>query len=150
MEIQTAHFGTENIDETKIVTFENGLPGLEDNHRFVLLSYDDSKPICWLQSLDYSEVSLPVLDPFVVCPDYSFEIPQGDIDALEINKLNEVYILCILVIPRAISAMTINLTAPIVLKVRNSRARQIILDDRRYGVRVPVLELLRASVKGGK
>ena len=37
--------------------------------------------------------------------------------------------------------MTINLFAPIIINVRNSKARQIILDDKRYGVRVPVKEL---------
>lgn len=150
MEIQTAHFGVVEIDENKILTFENGLPGLEDNRKFALISDEDSKPISWLQSLDYKEISLPVMDPFTVCPDYSFDISQDDINALNIEQIKDVYVLSVLVIPQTVSDMTINLSAPIIINVRNSKACQIILDDRRDQVRVPVSELISKTARGGK
>lgn len=149
MIIPTAHFGEVEIDEKKILTFENGLPGLEEDKRYALLSNEDSRPVSWLQSLDHREISLPVMDPFLVCPDYSFDISQHDVEALEIEEIKDVYVLSILVIPKNVNAMTINLSAPIIINVRNSKGCQIILDDRKYRVRVPVSELLEKSGKGG-
>lgn len=148
MIIQTAHFGEVEIDDKKILTFENGLPGLEGDKRYALLSNEDSRPVSWLQSLNHREISLPVMDPFLICPDYSFDISQDDINILNIDQIRDIYILCILVIPQNTDAMTINLSAPIIINVQNSKGCQIILDDRKYRVRVPVSDLIE-SAKGG-
>lgn len=148
MIIQTAHFGEVEIDDNKILTFEKGLPGLEEDKRYALLSNEDSRPVSWLQSLDHQEISLPVMDPFLICPNYSFDISQDDINTLNIEQIRDVYILSILVIPQNTEAMTINLSAPIIINVRNSKGCQIILDDRKYRVRVPVSDLI-TSAKGG-
>ncbi|NLA87641.1 MAG: flagellar assembly protein FliW [Clostridiales bacterium] len=149
MLIPTAHFGEVEIDEKKILTFEKGLPGLEEDKRYALLSNEDSRPVSWLQSLDNREISLPVMDPFLVCPDYSFDISQNDVEALSIEEIKDVYVLSILVIPKNVNAMTINLSAPIIINVRNSKGCQIVLDDRKYRVRVPVSELLKKAGKDG-
>ncbi len=149
MLIPTAHFGEVEIDEKKILTFEKGLPGLEEDKRYALLSNEDSRPVSWLQSLDHREISLPVMDPFLVCPDYSFDISQNDVEALSIEEIKDVYVLSILVIPKNVNAMTINLSAPIIINVRNSKGCQIVLDDRKYRVRVPVSELLKKAGKDG-
>jgi flagellar assembly factor FliW len=149
MKITTAHFGEVEIDESKILVFDKGLPGLEEDKRYALLSNEDSRPVSWLQSLDHQEISLPVMDPFLICPDYSFDISQNDVDTLTISDIKDVYVLSILVIPKNVNAMTINLSAPIIINVRNSKACQIILDDRKYRVRVPVADLLSKTGKGG-
>ncbi len=149
MKIQTSHFGEVEIDDSKILLFEKGLPGLQDDKRFALLSIEDSKPINWLQSLDHREISLPVIDPFIINPEYSFEISKDDVSALGIKKIKDVYVLCILVIPRNLKIMTVNLAAPIIVNVRNSKGCQIILDDRKYSVRTPINEILGKRIKGG-
>lgn len=149
MKIPTAHFGEVNIDDNKILVFEKGIPGLEGDKRYALLSNEDSRPVSWLQSLDHKEISLPVMDPFLVCPDYSFDISQNDVETLLIEDIKDVYVLSVLVIPKNANAMTINLSAPIIINVRNSKGRQIILDDRKYRVRVPISDLLDKSGKGG-
>jgi flagellar assembly factor FliW len=41
----TAHFGEVDIDEENILCFDKGLPGLEEDKSFALLSNEDSKPI---------------------------------------------------------------------------------------------------------
>lgn len=150
MIIQTAHFGEVEIDEGNILLFEQGLPGLEEDRRYALLSSEESRPVSWLQSLDHPEISLPVMDPFLVCPDYSFDISNEDIHDLDIKEVKDVYVLNILVIPGSVSAMTINLSAPVIINVRNNQGRQIILDDRKYRVRVPVSELVSQPEKGGQ
>lgn len=151
MKVQTSHFGEVEIDESKIITFEKGLPGLQDERRFALLSIEDSKPINWLQSLEHREISLPVIDPFMINPGYSFEISKDDVSTLSIKKIKDVYVLCVIVIPRNLKIMTANLSAPIIINVRNSKGCQIILDDRKYSVRTPITgaEIAAKQVKGG-
>ena len=138
MKIQTAHFGEVEIDGSRILSFETGLPGLETYKRYVLLSGGEGRPVSWLQALDEKDVSLPVTDPFKICPDYSFDIPRDDIDALGIQDVRDVFVLSVLVIPRNTGIMTINLTAPILINVCNNKGGQIILSDRKYRVRTPV------------
>lgn len=149
MKIQTVHFGEVEIDAQNILTFEKGLPGLEEDKRYALLSNKDSHPISWLQSLDRREISLPVIDPFVVCPDYSFEIAQENVEELGIEQIEDVYVLAILVIPSNVNDMTINLTAPVIINVRNKRGCQIILDDKKYRVQFPISELIEKYQKDG-
>ena len=149
MKIQTSHFGEVEIDDSKILLFEKGLPGIQEDKRFALLSIEDSKPINWLQSLDHREIAFPVIDPFIINPEYSFEISNDDVNTLGIKKIKDVYILCILVIPRNLKIMTVNLAAPIIVNVRNSKGCQIILDDRKYSVRTPITEIVGKRIKGG-
>jgi len=149
MKIQTAHFGEIEIDNDKILIFDSGLPGIEENKRFVLLANEDSRPISWLQSLDKREIALPVIDPFKICQNYSFDISQDDVEALSIEDIKDVFVLSVLVIPGNVDAMTVNLSAPIIINVCNNKCCQIILDDRRYRVRTPVFELLGRPAKDG-
>lgn len=147
--IKTAHFGEVEIDENNILLFEKGLPGLPDDRKYALLSNEESRPISWLQSLDHYEISLPVVDPFIISPDYSFDISPDDVNNLQIEQVRDVYVLCVLVIPSKIESMTINLSAPIIINVKNRKGCQIILDDRRYSMRTPVSELLGRPLKDG-
>ncbi|MDR2665807.1 MAG: flagellar assembly protein FliW, partial [Oscillospiraceae bacterium] len=75
MTIDTLRFGQVEIDEAKILTFKSGLPGLEGNTEFVVLRFEESYPIVWLQSAYERGICLPVIDTFAVSPDYAFDIP---------------------------------------------------------------------------
>ena len=41
--ISTDRFGEIEVDEEKIVTFENGIPAFEDEREFVIFPYDEEK-----------------------------------------------------------------------------------------------------------
>lgn len=144
MKIQTAHFGEIEYDQAQAFHFKGGLPGLEEDTEFALLASNDTQPVYWLQSLIRPQVSLPVMNPLLLCPDYSFEIPDADTDALELRDVQDVCILSILVIPaKNPDAMTVNLTAPVILNMKNRQGRQILLDDGNYSTKTPVSELLK-------
>lgn len=149
MRVRTAHFGEIEFDMAKKICFENGLPGLEEDTEFALLSQEDSEPICWLQSLIHTGIALPVLNPFVICPTYEFDITDSDIDKLQILDVKDVCILNVLVIPCGDpDAMTINLSAPIIINMKNRQGRQIFLNDKCYTTRMRVVDLLaEAAVK---
>lgn len=137
MTVETIRFGAVEIDDGEVITLD-GLLGLEEYREFALLNVEESFPVLWLQCVTDGGVALPVIDTFSVEPEYAFDI--GDADAAEIglSEPGDARILSILGIPEQIERMTINLAAPIVVNTRTRRAKQIVLTNPDYGVRMPV------------
>ena len=142
MRIDTIRFGEVEIDETKLVTFAAGIPGLEEYHNYALLQFEDSYPIIWLQSVEDGGVCLPVLDTYSVLTDYVFDIDETDVDELSLSGPENLHVVSVLVIPDDIQGMTVNLAAPIIINTATGKAKQIILGGGNYNVRVPVFKAI--------
>jgi len=140
MQIDTLRFGMVDVDENKIITFGDGIPGLEQYQRYALLQFEESYPIVWLQSMDDTGICLPVLDTFSVLPDYVFDIDDIDVKALELKSPEELHIVSVVVIPEDIQGMTVNLAAPIIINTVTGQAKQIVLTGTEYNVRAPVFQ----------
>ena len=138
MQMDTVRFGTIEIDETKLIIFDEGIPGLEEYHKYALLQYEDSYPIIWLQSVEDGGVCLPVLDTFAVLRDYVFDIDDSDVKELQLSGPEDLHVVSVLVIPDDIQRMTVNLAAPVIINTASGKAKQIILPGSDYNVRVPV------------
>jgi len=140
MQIETIRFGTIEIDETKLITFSDGIPGLEENQSYALLQFEESYPIIWLQSIKDGGICLPVLDTFAVLADYVFDIDDEDVRELRLHGPEELHIVSVLVIPDDIQHMTVNLAAPIIINTATGKAKQILLSGSDYNVRAPVFQ----------
>lgn len=147
MTINTYRFGPVEIDEKKVINFSDGLPGLEEYTQFAILQFEGSYPIVWLQSIQEGNICLPVIDSFLVKPEYSFDISDDDVKQLELTGPEDLKIISVLVIPESIEQMTINLAAPIVINTRNGKARQVILSNGDYNVRVPIFQEIMRLIK---
>jgi len=128
------------VDEKKMITFGDGIPGLEQYQKYALLQFEESYPIVWLQSLDDTGICLPVLDTFSVLPDYVFDIDDVDVKALELKSPEELHVVSVVVIPDDIQGMTVNLAAPIIINTVTGQAKQIVLSGTEYNVRAPVFQ----------
>ena len=146
MTINTVRFGDVEIDEKKILSFKDGLPGLEEYRRFAILQFEDSYPIIWLQSAENPEICLPVIDSFLVLPDYAFDMSDTDVRELGLTGPEDIHVVSVIVIPENIEQMTANLAAPIVINVRSGSARQIIIGGE-YNVRFPVFAEICRLIK---
>ena len=146
MQIDTIRFGQVDIDESKLIKFEEGIPGLEEYHEYALLQFEDSYPIMWLQSTEDRGVCLPVLDTFAVIDDYVFDIDDADVKELELSGPEDLYVASVLVIPEDISKMTVNLAAPIIVNTATGKARQILLSGTDYNVRAPAFPDIRKAI----
>lgn len=149
MQINTIRFGEVTIDDNKIITFQEGLPGLEEFSKFAILQFEESYPIVWLQSIDHSEICLPVIDSFSAMPDYAFNIADEDVKELELVGPEDLHIISVLVIPDNIERMTLNQAAPIIINIRTGQARQIILNGGEYNARMPFFARLVNLIKEG-
>ena len=147
MTIQT-NVGEIQIEEKDIVLFKQGLPGFETLNKFAVIALEDTKPIQWLVSLEDKEVSLPVIDPWMVRFDYHLDIPKSVLDYLTITNKEKVFILSIVRIPgNQPEAMTVNLAAPIIINLENNLALQYIPETSEYNLRHLVKEELERNKK---
>ena len=150
MQIETIRFGSVNIDKSKLITFCDGIPGLEEYRKYALLQFEESYPIIWLQSVDEGGICLPVLDTFAVLTEYVFDIEDEDVRILELNGPEDLHVVSVLVIPEDIRQMTVNLAAPIIINTVTGKAKQIMLSGSDYNVRVPVFQdICKVIVKEG-
>jgi len=140
MQIETVRFGQVEVDETKLITFSEGIPGLEEYREYALLQFEESYPIIWLQSTEEGGVCLPVLDTFAVLTGYVFDIDDADVRELELKGPEELHVVSVLVIPEDIQGMTANLAAPIIINTSQGKAKQIMLTGSEYNVRAPVFK----------
>ena len=131
--VNTLRFGEIEIDEEKIVHFEDGIPAFEEEHEFVIIPYDEESPYVFLQSLATPDLAFLMTMPFVFFPEYEFELDDESQAKLGIEKQEEMLIYSLLTIPGwKVSDMTANLMAPVVINTTNMQARQIVLDKSRY------------------
>ncbi len=153
MVIDSAHFGTVEVDNEKIIVFEKGLPGFEEIKRFAIISVQQTRPFLWLQSLEQSSVALPLIDPFEVLDSYSIDVADEDITELNLDRQEDLLVFNVAVIPENLSLMTANLAAPILINVRRGIGRQVVIDTKDYRVREPIFDqvckMLDIDPKGG-
>jgi flagellar assembly factor FliW len=92
----------------------------------VLLANPDEKPFAWLKVADNKSLAFVVIDPFVVVPDYKPDIPQSDVDFLELKEANDALLLGIVTIHDHNRA-TMNLKGPVVINRHSHIGKQVIL-----------------------
>lgn len=144
MKVETRFFGEIEFREEDVINFTRGLLGFEDVKKYLIIdNLDGAGVFKWLQSVDRPELAFVIMNPFFIVPDYQFDIPDGLVKKLEIEKPEDVAVFTIVVVPEDINKMTTNLKAPIILNTRNNRAIQMVLDDDRYRIKHPVANPMR-------
>lgn len=127
MNVSTTRFGTVPIAENDILTFADGLIGMEDCQRWVVLADAQNSALGWMQSLDRPAVALAVVSPRRFVPDYQIRVSRRDIEPLGLNEPNDAQILVIM--SQAGEALALNLKAPLVIHLEQRLGRQIIARD---------------------
>ena len=131
--VSTSRFGEIEVDEKKIVHFQNGIPAFEDEHEFIILPYEEDSPYYFMQSVNSPDLAFLLTIPFLFFPEYSFEIDDATIKELEIKNYDNVFYYSMITIPNgSIRYMTANLLAPVVLNSENMQAKQVVLEKSNY------------------
>ncbi len=131
--VSTSRFGEIEVDEKKIVHFQNGIPAFEDEREFIILPYEEDSPYYFMQSVNSPDLAFLLTIPFLFFPEYSFEVDDATMKELEITNHDNVFYYAMITIPNgSIRYMTANLLAPIVLNSDNMRAKQVVLEKSNY------------------
>lgn len=136
MLIESERLGAVEVDESKVMTFADGLLGFPDTNRFALVDAGDDGTYFWLQSLDDPRLAFLAAVPWAFFPDYEPELSMSEQEALGITDPSEVLVFCLLTITE--EAVTANLLGPLVVNSNTREGRQIVLDNSEYSARVPL------------
>ena len=143
IKVRTKHFGEIDLDEGKVLIFENGIMGYEKSKKFTILFNNESgtRPvISWLQSLNEPGLALPVINPVLVMEDYNPVVEEELLSGLgELNPDNQI-VFVTLTVPKDLTRMTANLKAPIVINADTRKGCQVIVENHDYKVKYPVYE----------
>ena len=147
MLVKTRHFGEIELDESKVIYFENGILGFEDYKKYTVL-YDNEggeRPdISWLQSLDEPALAIPVVNPFIVRPDYNPEVEDELLKPLGAITEENIVVLISITVPTEIEKITANLKAPFLINSDERKGAQIVVENSDYEVKYRFYEQLQA------
>ncbi|MED5049417.1 flagellar assembly protein FliW [Bacillus siamensis] len=132
MIIKTKYHGEIRIDEGQIISFENGLPGFNEETQFVVLPLSEDSPFLALQSVKQEHIAFIVASPFIFFKGYEFDIDQSTLELLHIEDIEDVEVMAILTLEEPFENTTANLKAPIIVNKKEMKAKQIILHDASY------------------
>lgn len=138
MNIQTKYHGEVDISEDSILIFEQGIPGFPDEKRFTLLPLPDQTTISVMQSVETAGLAFVVADPYSFFNPYDFKLDENTVELLDIKGAEDVSALVILTVQDPFEESTANLQAPIVMNVKNNKAKQVILSDSNYKTKHPL------------
>ncbi len=146
MQIETSRFGAIDVDESRIITVVGGLLGFPRATRFALIQTGEENYFFWLQSVEDANLAFVVCDPAVFLPDYTIDqVPVRD-EAREslgiepeadLAQVTQIFTIC----NRVGEWLTGNLLGPIVVNLDNCHARQIVLTEKKWSTRQPLLKL---------
>src|SRR2546429_3196317 len=106
MQVQTTRFGTININESDLVTFNEGVLGFSELRKFVLLDDPHDEIFAWLQSCERPNVAFPILEPELFTLDYKPTLTRHDLQALGLDSIQKTRLFSIITIPGDVTLMT--------------------------------------------
>jgi flagellar assembly factor FliW len=139
MQIETSRFGKLSIDEERIITFPNGLLGFPEYRRYALVQSSAGNYFFWLQSLDDPTLAFVVADPTTFFKD--FQIPMKDELREAIGLSDPAHMHVFVICNRVGDWLTGNLLGPLVYNTANRIGEQIVLQERKWTTRQPLLRL---------
>ncbi len=135
MTIQTKFHGVLDTGTLTQWTFPKGLPGLEDETNFVLLPIEGNDSFQVMQSVSTPSVALIVANPYSIVSDYTFIIDNPTLELLGIESQEDLMILSVMSMKDPFETSTVNLQAPLIFNIKNTTAKQMILNDTTYNLR---------------
>ncbi|MBP1157803.1 MULTISPECIES: flagellar assembly protein FliW [unclassified Paenibacillus] len=145
--LNTASLGEIEISEEQLIAFNEGIPGFEEDRRFVILPVDPELPFAYLQSADDERIHFVVVDPFSMYKPYEFHIDEETQTELGIESEKDVEVWCVVTIQQSLEKATVNLLAPIIINSNHRTGKQMVLHQSQYHTRHLISDLVHQTEK---
>lgn len=125
----------------RTIYLPDGLGGFENAKEYILYSNNREAPLIWLESKTVSNLSFVTVDPFLFFPDYRPEFEDQDLEFLEIENPDDLFILCIgNFLNHSSHNMTINMAAPILINWSTGKGKQVVITNKdQYSKECPII-----------
>jgi flagellar assembly factor FliW len=151
IEIQSTRFGTLVVDDERVIHFPGGLLGFPEHKRFALIQTGEENYFFWLQSADEPNLAFVVTDPAIFFKGY--EVPLRDETRQELGlgqaeegeysttATGETFLQVFVICNKVDEWLTGNLLGPLVVNARNRLAQQVVLTEKKWTTRQPLMRL---------
>ncbi len=139
MIIETSRFGTLEVNEDRLITFEQGVLGFPNEHQYALIQTGEGSAFYWLQAVDRPALAFVICDPRLFVPDYRAPIRSEDLAQLGLDDPAEATVF--IIVNKVDGLLTGNLQGPVVVNTQTRAARQLVLSERRYSTRHPLMRV---------
>ncbi len=139
MIIETSRFGQLEVDDARLITFDEGILGFPDQKRYALVQTGEGSGFYWLQAVCTPELAFVVCDPRLFVTDYQVPVKTEDLQSIELADAStgQVFI----IVNKVKDLLTGNFQGPLVVNVENRHGKQLVLSDKRYSTRHPLMKL---------
>jgi flagellar assembly factor FliW len=127
-----------NCSQEEIITFPEGLIGLENYRRFVLKTLPEQTVFKVLQSLDDEEFAVVVTSPFWFVPDYAFELTGGY--QAQLGGTEDIELFVTITLAPDLADMTANLLGPVIISRQTGKGYQILASDKDYTTKYKIYQ----------
>ena len=119
-----------SIDPETLFTFPKGIAGFEDCKRFKLFHEEGRPTVFWLQSVDDTDLSFPIVAPESLDIEYQIELSDADCEMLELKNAEEATVVVIVYRNEAEGGrIAANARSPVILNTNSRKGMQKILQE---------------------
>lgn len=143
MKIDTRYFGEIELDESKLIHFDNGLFGFEEYKDYTILydSEDGDDPFfSWLQCTSQHDLAFPVVNPQKVMQDYDPIVEDGLLNDLGEFGEEDMVVLVLATVPSDVKRASVNLRAPLIINVSTRKGIQLVTENQEYEIKHYLVE----------
>jgi flagellar assembly factor FliW len=135
-----------SVDDQRVMTFPRGLLGFPNHNRFALIQTNAENYFFWLQSIDDPNLAFVVTDPTIFFKDYAVPVREEVSAELQLSdsRFLQVFSIC----NKVGDWLTGNLLGPIVVNAENRLATQVVLTEKKWTTRQPLMRLTSAAAAG--
>lgn len=135
MTIQT-EYGVVEYEAKDLFIFADGIFGFPQLTKYLLLCLNEGDDSMLLMlSTEDSKVEFALINPFLLCPEYSPSLSPEELACLEAKDNSELSYYSICVVKENYLENTVNLKCPLVINPQTRRGIQVILENSPYGHR---------------
>ncbi|MFQ5590231.1 MAG: flagellar assembly protein FliW [Phycisphaerae bacterium] len=142
MIINTSRFGQLEVDEHRLIAFEDGILGFPKQREYALVQTGEGSGFYWLQSICTEDLAFVVCDPRLFVAEYQVPVKLEDLQTIGLTDPQDAQVFVI--VNKVDDLLTGNLQGPLVINVTNRQGRQLVLSDKRYSTRHPLMRLPRS------
>ncbi len=146
MVIETSRFGQLEVDPERLIVFDEGILGFPSEHEYALIQTGEGSGFYWLQSVWARDLAFVVCDPRLFVADYQVPVKLEELEGIGLTEARNAQVF--IIVNKVDDLLTGNLQGPLVVNVVNRKARQLVLSDKRYSTRHPLMRIPSRAVMG--
>ncbi|MCH7993822.1 MAG: flagellar assembly protein FliW [Planctomycetes bacterium] len=146
MIIETSRFGQLEVDDARLITFDEGILGFPDQKRYALVQTGEGSGFYWLQAVCTPELAFVVCDPRLFVADYQAPVKIEELQSIQLADASKGQVFVI--VNKVKDLLTGNFQGPLVVNVENRHGKQLVLSDKRYSTRHPLMKLSSPAALG--